>query len=72
MKLAERVKRRRRCSEVAETDLEIDAPAFVHGKGAPDIQKRPPELVNANGRRFGLRDGGADRVARCRLHRAPS
>jgi len=32
MKLAERVKRRRRCSEVAETDLEIDARLSSMGK----------------------------------------
>jgi len=51
MKLAERVKRRRRCSEVAETDLEIDARLLSMGKARRTSRNAHP---NSSARTAGV------------------
>ena len=51
--------------------ISSSTPAFVRVTGAPGMRKSLAELVDANDRRSGLRDGGIGRVARRQLHQAP-
>ena len=53
--------------EAAEADLALEA-GFVR-EGAPGIPGNlATKFVDANKRRFGLRDGGVGPVARCQTH----
>jgi hypothetical protein len=60
-----------RCSKPPKP-ISRSKPAFVHVKGAPGIPGNlVAELVDANKRRFWLRDGDVGPVARRQTHRAP-
>ena len=57
--------------EAAEADLALEA-GFVHVKAPPGIPGNlAAKFVDANKRRFGLRDGGVGPVARRQTYRAP-
>ena len=54
--------------EAAEADLALEA-GFVQCEGAPGIPENlAAKFVDANKRRFGLRDGGVGPVARCQTY----